>query len=218
MRGWLVVAVLAVLAGRIAYMVVPLASPITPFGLERCVNVRGALGAEDFAVDPDSGVLIVASAARKLSRRFDSGYAPDFADVGVYAYHFDVSVFLVVINSSLILIFLCLQTKRLDKFSIVNYPHKVLKPHGVSLYYDAASGTKRLFLVNHLHNNLNSFVLSPLLRFRLTAHASSEPHVEGVSIFDVDVAGRTLTHLQTVVDPLMRTPNDVVAVGPDRSP
>ncbi|MGV8997124.1 MAG: strictosidine synthase family protein [Parvibaculaceae bacterium] len=63
-------------------------------------------------------------------------------------------------------------------------------PHGLSLYI-GADGKRRLFVVNHLRNK---------------THA--------IEIFDVAADGG-LTHVRTVVDPLLVSPNDVVAVGPD---
>ena len=63
-------------------------------------------------------------------------------------------------------------------------------PHGLSLYI-GADGARRLFVVNHLSNK---------------THA--------IEIFDVAADG-ALTHVRTVTDPLLVSPNDVVAVGPD---
>lgn len=63
------------------------------------------------------------------------------------------------------------------------------KPHGLSLYV-GADGKRRLFVVNHAASG------------------------EAVEIFDVADDG-LLTHVKTVSDPLLISPNDVVAVGPD---
>ncbi|HEX7776929.1 MAG TPA: SMP-30/gluconolactonase/LRE family protein [Parvibaculum sp.] len=64
------------------------------------------------------------------------------------------------------------------------------RPHGISLYI-GADGKRRLFAVNH--------------------PASGGQAIE---IFDVG-AGGLLTHVKTVSDPLLISPNDVVAVGPE---
>lgn len=64
------------------------------------------------------------------------------------------------------------------------------RPHGISLYI-APDGKRRLFAVNH-------------------------PAAGGrsVEIFDVAADG-LLTHAKTVTDPLLVSPNDLVAVGPE---
>tara|TARA_R110000868_G_scaffold269898_1_gene529307 strand:- start:3584 stop:4678 length:1095 start_codon:yes stop_codon:yes gene_type:complete len=63
-------------------------------------------------------------------------------------------------------------------------------PHGLSLY-TGADGARRLFVVNHRSDK-----------------------TEAVEIFDVAEDG-SLTHVRSVTDPLLVSPNDVVAVGPD---
>ncbi|HUD52893.1 strictosidine synthase family protein [Parvibaculum sp.] len=63
------------------------------------------------------------------------------------------------------------------------------KPHGISLYI-GADGKRRLFVVNH-------------------AEAGN-----AIEIFDIAEDG-TLAHVKSVADPLLVSPNDVVAVGPD---
>ncbi|MFZ3033509.1 MAG: SMP-30/gluconolactonase/LRE family protein [Parvibaculum sp.] len=63
-------------------------------------------------------------------------------------------------------------------------------PHGLSLY-KGADGSRRLFVVNH--------------------HSDG---VESVDIFDVAADGM-LTLVRSVSDPLLVSPNDVVAVGPE---
>jgi arylesterase/paraoxonase len=63
------------------------------------------------------------------------------------------------------------------------------KPHGLSLYV-GPDGKRRLFVVNH-------------------AAAG-----DAVEIFDVAEDGM-LTHVKTVTDPLLVSPNDVVGVGPE---
>ncbi len=62
-------------------------------------------------------------------------------------------------------------------------------PHGISLW-EGDDGEQRLFVVNHPPGG-----------------------EELVEIFSVGEAG-TLTHLETVSFPAMRSPNDIVAVGP----
>lgn len=63
------------------------------------------------------------------------------------------------------------------------------KPHGLSLYI-GADGKRRLFVVNHAARG------------------------NAIEIFDV-ADGGALTHVKSVVNPLLVSPNDVVAVGPD---
>ena len=63
-------------------------------------------------------------------------------------------------------------------------------PHGLSLYI-GADGARRLFVVNHHSDKTHS-----------------------VEIFDVAADG-ILTLVRSVVDPLLVSPNDVVAVGPE---
>ena len=63
-------------------------------------------------------------------------------------------------------------------------------PHGISLYR-MENGGLRLFVISHPPEQ---------------AHR--------VEIFDV-VGGETLVHVRTVEDPLMLSPNDLVAVGPE---
>ena len=63
-------------------------------------------------------------------------------------------------------------------------------PHGLSLY-KGADGSRRLFVVNHRSDG-----------------------VESVDIFDVAGDGM-LTLVRSVTDPLLVSPNDVVAVGPE---
>lgn len=64
------------------------------------------------------------------------------------------------------------------------------RPHGISLYV-GADGSRRLFAVNH---------------------PAAGGHT--IEIFDVAADGM-LTHVKTVADPLLVSPNDVVAVGPE---
>jgi arylesterase/paraoxonase len=64
------------------------------------------------------------------------------------------------------------------------------RPHGISLYI-APDGTRRLFAVNHPASG-----------------------VQSVEIFDVGRDG-LLTHVKTVADPLLVSPNDVAAAGPE---
>lgn len=68
------------------------------------------------------------------------------------------------------------------------------RPHGLSLYVDGA-GTRHLFVINH-----------PLDR-------ANEP--EMVELFREVVPGE-FTHVRTFRDPLMISPNDIVAVGPEQ--
>lgn len=63
-------------------------------------------------------------------------------------------------------------------------------PHGFSLY-KGADGSRRLFVVNH--------------------HSDG---TQAIDIFDVAPDGQ-LTFVRSVTDPLLVSPNDVVAVGPD---
>lgn len=63
-------------------------------------------------------------------------------------------------------------------------------PHGLSLY-TGADGARRLFVVNHRSDKSHS-----------------------VEIFDVAADGG-LTFVRSVTDPLLISPNDVVAVGPE---
>ena len=63
-------------------------------------------------------------------------------------------------------------------------------PHGISLYH-GADGMERLFAVNHPAEGQHS-----------------------VDIFDVAADG-TLTLVRSVTDPLLVSPNDIVAVGPE---
>lgn len=62
-------------------------------------------------------------------------------------------------------------------------------PHGISLY-NGPDGMRRLFAVNHRTNG------------------------QSIEIFDIAADG-TLTLFKTVEDPLLISPNDVVAVGPE---
>lgn len=62
-------------------------------------------------------------------------------------------------------------------------------PHGLCYYADTA-GIRRLFVVNH------------------------RPEGHFIEMFDWD--GETLQYKRSIADPLMHSPNDVAAVGPDR--
>ena len=68
------------------------------------------------------------------------------------------------------------------------------RPHGLSLYIDG-EGTRHLFVINH------------------PADRASEP--ERVELFR-EVAPGEFTHVRTFSDPLMISPNDIVAVGPQQ--
>ncbi|HEY4345315.1 MAG TPA: SMP-30/gluconolactonase/LRE family protein [Parvibaculum sp.] len=63
-------------------------------------------------------------------------------------------------------------------------------PHGISLYF-GPDGVRRLFAVNHRAAGGHS-----------------------IEIFDIAADG-TLTHVKSITDPLLVSPNDVVAVGPE---
>ncbi len=62
-------------------------------------------------------------------------------------------------------------------------------PHGISLFKDQ-NGNKRLFVINH--------------------RADDE---ESIEIYDMAADGR-FTHVETIRDPLLTSPNNLVAVGP----
>jgi arylesterase/paraoxonase len=66
------------------------------------------------------------------------------------------------------------------------------RPHGLSLHIDA-DGNRHLFVINH------------------PADRASEPEL--VELFR-EVAPGEFTHVRTFSDPLMISPNDIVAVGP----
>lgn len=74
---------------------------------------------------------------------------------------------------------------------------EVLHPHGISLWIDPVTKARSLFVVNHVEGGLNAIGVSR------------------VEIFDVADDGK-LSHRAGVLDPEMNSPNDVLAVGPDR--
>lgn len=77
----------------------------------------------------------------------------------------------------------------------------IFHPHGISLYV-APDGARTLMVVNHQD----------------TTELVSDPTMQSIEIFDVVGAGETLAlkHRRTVHDADMTSPNDVVAVSPDR--
>lgn len=186
----------AVLAGAIAIFVAVTRSNVAaasgdldfkPFGLEGCRAVRGMLGAEDVQIDQATQTAIISSDARRPDYLPDHGQAPNFKNVGIYA------LSLADDNA----------TPRL--FTLVGYPHNSFYPHGISLWTDPATNARRLFVVNHLRKLRGNFL--DLIWPDLT---------NIIDIFDVDLDALTLTHVRSVTDPLMNSPNDVEAVGPDR--
>lgn len=68
------------------------------------------------------------------------------------------------------------------------------RPHGLSLYVDA-DGNRHLFVINHPADRANEPELVELFR---------------------EVAPGEFTHVRTFSDPLMISPNDIVAVGPQQ--
>lgn len=64
-------------------------------------------------------------------------------------------------------------------------------PHGISVYRDPSSGAVSLFVVNHL------------------------PDAQAIEIFDFERETHSLIHRRSVVDPLIWSPNNLYAVGPD---
>jgi arylesterase/paraoxonase len=68
------------------------------------------------------------------------------------------------------------------------------RPHGLSLWRDADGVVRRLFVVSH--------------------PAQGDSRVEIYEVMETR-AGLELTHVRTVIHPLILSPNDVVAVGPD---
>ncbi|XP_018416268.1 PREDICTED: serum paraoxonase/arylesterase 2-like [Nanorana parkeri] len=66
-------------------------------------------------------------------------------------------------------------------------------PHGLSVYIDESDGTVYLFVVNHPMPDFKSFI----------------------EIFKFDEKQKTLLHLKTIKHPLLKSVNDIVAVGPE---
>lgn len=84
-------ALLFVVLARLLYNLRPLPPrTIVPFGFENCKNVSGPMGVEDIAIDPESGLAILAADVRRPAMHQVAGYAPDFEHVGVYTYNFEV--------------------------------------------------------------------------------------------------------------------------------
>lgn len=73
-------------------------------------------------------------------------------------------------------------------------------PHGIDLWNDGA--TERLFVVNHGRGS------------GFTPSAGDAQGTHTVELFDVAPGGE-LTHVRTVADQLIKSPNDVAAVGLD---
>lgn len=76
------------------------------------------------------------------------------------------------------------------------------RPHGISLYV-GADGRETLFVVNHPGESLFG-----------APEGDAGGALHTVDVFDVD--GDTLTHRRTHADPMLVSPNDVVAVDHDR--
>lgn len=75
------------------------------------------------------------------------------------------------------------------------------QPHGLDIWR-GPDGSERLFVVNHRNGS----------GFTQTADVAEVKHT--IEVFDVAPDGR-LTHVRSVEGPLLNSPNDVAATGPD---
>ncbi len=129
-----------------------------------CAPVTGPASAEDFVIDRDTG-LVYLSAVFRVGAESES--ASERGTIAIY----DLS--------SGVLCFDAAPLGQLEDF----------RPHGVSLYKDE-TGKKRLFVINHLHDD-----------------------GETIEIFDLDETGDPV-HAETIVGEFLTAPNNLVAVGP----
>lgn len=80
-----------------------------------------------------------------------------------------------------------------SRFDVTGGVPEAFFPHGISLYIKE-DGTRRLFAISHPANESGDI----------------ESRVE---VFDE--AGEGFAHVKTIIDPLIRRPNDLVVTGPD---
>lgn len=85
-----------------------------------------------------------------------------------------------------------LNAPRTEPVSLASLPPSLFFPHGLSLWI-GPDGERRLFVVNH----------------------GKDGKSHSVEVFRVTDEGRSLDHIESVRDPLMVSPNDVAAAGPD---
>ncbi|XP_015769516.1 PREDICTED: serum paraoxonase/arylesterase 1-like [Acropora digitifera] len=75
--------------------------------------------------------------------------------------------------------------------TLKNFNRTGFNPHGITVYQDPSSNRVSLFVINH----------------RLDSQA--------IEIFDLERASHSLVHRRSVVDPLIWSPNNLYAVGPN---
>lgn len=129
-----------------------------------CEPVTGPASSEDFVIDRDTGLVY-------LSAVFRVGNEPEGASERGTIAIYDLNYGAVTFSAK--------PLGQLEDF----------RPHGVSLYKDE-SGNKRLFVINHLHDD-----------------------GESIEIFDLDETGAPI-HAETITGDYLTAPNNLVAVGP----
>jgi len=158
--------IVALLLGRMAWVLVPASGALTPkepVAPGECAPVQIAPGTEDVTIDPVTGLVFVSAAERRTGETAHTNgiYVFDPADPG--------------------------SVRRVSADSPADF-----RPHGISLWRgqdENGADIARLFVISHPAG----------------AHQ--------VLIYDVAADGM-LTHLETVTDPAIRSPNDVAGAGP----
>lgn len=165
----------------------------SPHGLDACVRYLGMDASEDIAIDHDNNIAFVSSNSLRSEFIPAVGMAPSFDHVGIYALN---------------LASLPSPRAALTPLPLVDYPFASFRPVGISVYVDKRLNIRRLFVANRRR------------RFRKTAimEALWPIYMPCVSVFDIVEAagGLQLRHVASYEDPLIVSPNDVAAVGPDR--
>ncbi len=134
-------------------------------GAGLCRPIGAPAGAEDIAIDRETGWLYVSATDRRAVAAGDTGLRGD-----LYAFRPDDP------DNGLT--------------PLTGEAPPAFRPHGISFWAAPDGSEKRLFAISHPNEDLHT-----------------------VEIFRIGPNGR-LAHLETVADPLIRTPNDLVAVGP----
>ncbi|ETS86818.1 hypothetical protein PFICI_00646 [Pestalotiopsis fici W106-1] len=110
-------------------------------------------------------------------------------------------------------------TKKARKLKLDNF-YGPFVTHGIDVIADPKAGAKKavyIFAVNHLPNP-DFWDESFVPRTTTTASSSSQPAKtrSQIEIFRHEIGSATARHIRSVRDPLIRTPNDILALSPQR--
>ncbi|KAF7538098.1 hypothetical protein G7054_g3264 [Neopestalotiopsis clavispora] len=107
-------------------------------------------------------------------------------------------------------------TKKAKKLKLDNF-HGPFVTHGIDVIPDPKAGAKKavyIFAVNHLPNP--EFWDESLVPKTTTVAGTIAKTRSQIEIFRHEIGSATALHIRSVLDPLIRTPNDILALSPQR--